>query len=194
MIEFYQLIDCEVVIMLFFLSLIEDQQDKDGFIAIFENHKKMIFAICMKVLKNYHLAEDAMQITLGCIAKSIKKVLSLSGYMQKAYIAKIAKNCALNLSKNEDKFYVYDIDQQYGISTNENIQDNCANTDAYKKIVKFISEMDEIYRDVLTLYYLYGLTPTEISTTMNRPKNTIQTQLRRGRQIIKEKFKEFNIK
>ena len=54
--------------------------------------------------------------------------------------------------------------------------------------------MDEKYKDVLMLFYLVGLSPKEISIALDRPLNTINTQLARGKQLIIKKFKELNIK
>ena len=54
--------------------------------------------------------------------------------------------------------------------------------------------MDERYKDVLMLFYLVGLSPKEISIALDRPLNTVNTQLARGKQLIIKKFKELNIK
>ena len=54
--------------------------------------------------------------------------------------------------------------------------------------------MDEKYKDVLTLYYLVGLSVKEIALALGRSMNTVNTQLTRGKQLIIKKFKELNIK
>ena len=54
--------------------------------------------------------------------------------------------------------------------------------------------MDEKYKDVLTLYYLVGLSVKEIALALGRSMNSVNTQLTRGKQLIIKKFKELNIK
>ena len=84
--------------MLTFLALIEGEENKNKFIELYEKYRNTVFSICISITKNYHLAEDATQITFTKIAKNIEKIVSLNDLCQKSYISTIAKNAAINLS------------------------------------------------------------------------------------------------
>ena len=180
--------------MLTFLALIEGEENKNKFIELYEKYKNTVFSICISITKNYHLAEDATQITFTKIAKNIEKIVSLNDLCQKSYISTIAKNAALNLSKSERRFFTYDIIKQYSLSSNESKQNDSETKEQYDEVLEIIFQMDERYKDVLMLFYLVGLSPKEISIALDRPLNTVNTQLTRGKQLIIKKFKELNIK
>lgn len=180
--------------MLIFLSLIEDENNKNKFIEIYEKYKGIIFAICVKITKNYHLAEDASQITFYRIAKYVEKISGLDETQQKTYISKIAKSAGIEVSKKENRFFSYDISTQYSLSENDNLQEEYISKDEYNHIINFILNMDEKYRDVLILNYVVGLSAKEIAGALDKPLSTVQTQLKRGKDLVKEKFKELNIK
>ncbi len=180
--------------MLIFLSLIEDENNQNKFIEIYEKYNSMVFAICVSITKNYHLAEDATQITFYRIARYIEKISGLDEMQQKTYISKIAKSAGIEVSKKETRFFSYDISTQYSLSKDTNVQEEYISKDEYNHIINFILNMDEKYRDVLILNYVVGLSAKEIASALGKPLNTVQTQLKRGRRLIKENFKELNIK
>ena len=180
--------------MLIFLSLIEDENNQNKFIEIYEKYKDLVFAICIKITKNYHLAEDATQITFFRIARYIEKISGLDEMKQKAYISKIAKSAGIKVSKKEKCFFSYDIGKQYSLPKDDNVQEEYITKDEYNHIIHFILNMDEKYRDVLILSYVVGLSTKEIAGALDKPIGTVQTQLKRGKELVKEKFKELNIK
>ena len=74
------------------------------------------------------------------------------------------------------------------------MQEEYISKDEYNHIINFILNMDEKYRDVLILNYVVGLSAKEIAGALDKPLGTVQTQLKRGKDLVKEKFKELNIK
>ena len=180
--------------MLIFLALIDGEENKNKFIELYEKYKNIVFAISLKIIKDYHLAEDATQIAFTKIAKNIEKVVSLNDLSQKSYISTIAKNTSLDLAKSERRFFTYDISKQYSLSENQSTENDYTTKEQYDEILKIIFEMDEKYKDVLTLYYLVGLSVKEIAIALGRSMNSVNTQLTRGKQLIIKKFKELNIK
>ena len=60
--------------IMFYLSLITDEEDKDTFEHIFHSYRDDMIAIAYKVLENRWDAEDAVQDAMLGLAVSIKRV------------------------------------------------------------------------------------------------------------------------
>ena len=72
--------------MIYFLTLIDDADDRDFFEEIYEKYHKMMFDCALKILKNHHDAEDAVQqilLNLWRYIYNVKKVSEkkLTGYL-----------------------------------------------------------------------------------------------------------------
>ena len=93
--------------MLIFLALIEGEENKNKFIELYEKYKNIVFAISIKIIKDYHLAEDATQITFTKIAKNIEKIVSLNDLSQKSYISTIAKKGVYVIYNTNDENILY---------------------------------------------------------------------------------------
>lgn len=179
--------------MLFFLSLIPDEENKNKFISIYEKYRVLICKICMSETADYFLCEDAMQNTFVKIANNIDKIYSFLGNEQKVYISVIAKNCAIDTLKAENRFISESLDNHHDIRSKSSIQDEYVSKEQYKKIISFICKMDENYRDVLILSFVNNLSPIEIASTLNRSIHTVRTQLSRGKVLLQKKLKELGI-
>ena len=58
------------------------------------------------------------------------------------------------------------------------------NSQEVEHIVAVIAKMDISYREVLSLFYLNELSPKEIADVLQKPYNTIRSQINRGKKIL----------
>ena len=179
--------------MLFFLSLIPDEEGKNKFISIYEKYRILIYKICIKITADNFLCEDAMQNTFVRIADNIDKIYGFPENEQKVYIAAIAKNCAIDILKDENRFASESLNPNHEIQFSKSIQDEYISSEQYKKLVSYINELDKSYRDVLILSLVCELSPKEIAVALNRSLRTVRTQLTRGKLLMKQKLKELGI-
>ena len=54
-----------------------------------------------------------------------------------------------------------------------------------------LRDMKPCYRDVLTLYYLYEMKPSQIAESLGRPLQTVKSQLQRGKQLLAKALGEY---
>ena len=179
--------------MIFFLSLISDNDGKNKFKIIYEKYNVLVYKICIKITKNAHSCEDAMQNTFINIAKHIDKIYDFDEHLQKIYITKTAKNCAISILRIDIGFLTDNIDD-YELTGEPSIQEKYISHEEYISVIKLINKMGERYKDVLILYYINDLSVNEISDILNLSVHTVRSRLARGRRTIIEKFKELNIK
>ena len=175
----------------FYLSLIPDDNDKISFNKIHEMYQKDVFKIAMSYIHDYHLAEDATQIAFVGIAKNIYKFSDWSSEDIRIYILKVARNAAFYVNKRNPKNTIT-LEEKLNIAYNDDLLKSIIDNDIIDQMTAFIKTMKPIYRDVLSLYFRYGLKAKEIAKQLHIPEKTAWTRLERGQAMVVEKFKELN--
>ncbi|MCM1062091.1 MAG: sigma-70 family RNA polymerase sigma factor [Eubacterium sp.] len=88
--------------MIYFLTVIDDPDDRDFFGEIYGKYHKMMFDCAMKILKNHHDAEDAVQQVLLNLWKYIYNVKKVSEEKLTGYLYATTKNhCCDMIEKNK---------------------------------------------------------------------------------------------
>lgn len=95
--------------MIYFLTLIDDADDRDYFKEIYEKYHKMMFDCAMKILKNHHDAEDAVQQVLLNLWKYIYNVKKVSEKKLTGYLYATTRNhCYDLIEKNKHIIVSFD--------------------------------------------------------------------------------------
>ena len=172
------------------MALIDEPSDKEKFAEIYNTYKDMMFRIAMSVLHNEALANETVQDCLLKIAMGISDMPSPGTNKINALIIIMVRNKSLNNLKAEH----YDKTEQIsGTETiSEDILSNIISDIGYKRLVEEISNLDDIYRDILTLRFLYDYSTSEICSLLDIPKGTVETRIYRGRKILKERLEGSN--
>lgn len=129
-----------------------------------------------------------MQDCLFKLAETITEVPKIPSKKAKSKIVVMTKNKAVNNLKLE---HYQDIEQ---LDEDDYISDKAVNEVVtglgYKKILQEILAMDDIYRDILVLYFVNGISTEKISELLQIPTRTVETRIYRGRKILKDKLEE----
>ena len=73
---------------------------------------------------------------------------------------------------------------------NEDAESLAHNKEFVVRIINCLMNMTDTYRDVLTLFYLNGMTAKEIAAILGEPLSTVKSKLRRGKKILKQTMSE----
>lgn len=172
----------------FYLALIDEPSDREKFEHLYYTYKDYMFNIAMSILHNENLADETVQDCFLKIAEKIKDITAVKCKETKALVSIMVKNKArnnLNL-EHHDKFDT--------LEENDFISDNMVNEvlskDGYETLVKEVKELDDTYRDILNLKFIYEYSAKEISELLHIPVRTVETRIYRGRKILKEKLEE----
>ena len=174
-----------------FLNVLQTLSEAEGeiFTQIYLEHQELMNKIICKYLSNTYDREDAVQDTLLSIARNIHKLADAPAHSVKLYVVKAAKSCAINICrKNSKNAHFPPIGDVADVGTD--LLEDLAEGELVAKIVAFIKAMPAQYIDPLTLYIVLELSPGEISVALERPLNTVRSQLRRGQSMLREKFAE----
>lgn len=171
-----------------YLSMIDDQDDKDKFEEIYNKFNKYMLHEANKLLNNPYDAEDVVHDTFVDIAKNIKLLRTESDNETLSYLLCATRGHAYNFL-NRKKLNYIPIQSVEGHMYRDELLKAESNLD-YKNILKIIRSMEEMYSDVLYLYYCVGLNCKEIGQILGRKHATVRKQLSRGKMILISKLKE----
>lgn len=175
--------------MLIFLSLIDDDEGKEKFGALYNLYRKKMFFVANEILHNECDAEDAVQETLLSLARNIKNVDVVHSKKAYYYVMTITENTALNLLKKKKgesrKIINLDFDDDSWLFVSDSdIAEEFVSKEEYNRIVDIIQSLPDIYSDVLYLHYVENLTAREIASALSRKQETVRKQIVRGKKML----------
>lgn len=177
--------------IMFYLSLITDEEDKDTFEHIFHSYRDDMIAIAYKVLENRWDAEDAVQNAMLGLAVSIKRVPTNTDEMR-AYCLAAARNAALHLQKKRSKYHnTISLQKLMAvIPCDEDVFEQIVNQEKYETLIQLIDQIPLHMKECLLLRYVADMQPKEIAKILNRKTDTVQKQITRGKAMLVKLYEE----
>lgn len=177
----------------FYLSLIDNDNDRKLFEKIYYAHRKQMFSLAFAILENEYDAEDLVHDVFCNIAEKYMQSLQNIKNEQdmKNYLLKATKNSALN-KKRDTKPHISLHESEYMINKDD-LNDNefldiVCNNISYQEVLFAIRGLDKKYEDVLYLHFVIGMTVSEVAEHLERNKETVKKQLLRGKILLLEKL------
>lgn len=143
-----------------------------------------IFRLCFLYLSDWQMAEDALQETF---LKVYRKYHTFAGRSsEKTWLVRIAINVCKDylrgnwLRRVDCHGALQEIPLAEGVSAQERDDE----------VIVAVLSLPVKYREVILLYYYWGMNSTEIARMLKRPLATVNTRLRRGRILLKDILEE----
>jgi len=159
--------------------------DRDAFDALYDETAGKLLGVCLRVLKERSIAEDALQDVFVKIWKNAEKY-RVTGQSPMPWLLTIARNTAidrLRASKPETDISFYaDRLAAPGLTPE---QSAIAASEA-ARLAACLDQLDEERRQAITGAYLNGETYADLATRFAVPLNTMRTWLRRGLISLRE--------
>lgn len=146
-------------------------------------HKPMRY-IAEKILGDPYLAEDAVQNALFRISRQ-KHCLPREEKALRAYMLTSAKHAALDLLPKIPDEINFD---SVVIADPRDIFSEVAASQDYERLLKAISDLPEMYRDVLMLRYVQELKVGQIARLLGKTKSAVSKQLQRARALLEKHY------
>ena len=152
---------------------------------IYRLYQKTMLYIAFGILRNEHLAEDAVQEAILRIAANLHKISSVDSKQTKVYVSVIARNVALTiLGDIHRQVFTDNIDTlAYLESTTK---DSILNQMDYQEVVATIRTLPDTFREILDLYYIQGFKVAEISEQTGLSKEVVKRRIQRGKKKLLE--------
>ena len=166
----------------------ESRRVDDEILTLIIVHEPLLRHIISLSVDNRTDREDVYQETVVAILEHLRKGKSVE--YPKTWMAGIAKNKCADFHRRDKRDTNRDTDLSSIISHDAfgggvSIADDQHQAVVVKEIRNVISAMKSIYRDVGELH-IQGHTACEISEQLEIPEGTVQSRLRKFRQLIRE--------
>ena len=164
------------------LAMLETEQDQRRFTRLFEAHEKKIYAVVLRILGDPTRAEDAAQQTWLKLVQNWDRVSALPWKETEGYTVTVAKNCALDILRAEQKTVAFPED--WDPPAQEERQEE------YDYLVSLIRSLPENYRRILELKLVEEQTNREIARRLGMNESTVAVRVMRGRTMLKERLEK----
>lgn len=169
------------------ITLIDDPNDRERFELLYNTYEEYMLNIAMSILNSEALADETVQDCFLKIAEEFDKVGAVKSKETKAMVSIMVKNKALdNLDKEhyDGTEYIQEDDD----FVSDQLIDDLSSQVGYNQLVQEIKKLDDTYRDILGLRFIYEHTAKEIAEILHIPIRTVETRIFRGRRILIEKL------
>ena len=139
-------------------------------------------SLAWQVLRNAHDVDDAVQeVWLANLGRKEASIPS------RAWLGAVTRN--ISISKRRRIARRGDVERRAARreELDENVQSAIERVSLYRRLLSWVLEMDEPYRETLLLHYARDLGQQEIARLMNVPDSTVRVRLRRGLIILRKK-------
>jgi RNA polymerase sigma factor (sigma-70 family) len=159
-------------------------RDADAFEALVRRHGPMVFAVCRRILRHTHDAEDAFQATflvLAYKAGSVSPRGKLAGWLHgvASKTALKARHRAARRARVESQVPTRSAD----------VMPDAPCTDAEPLLDQELTGLPERYRLPIILCDLEGRPRAEAATLLGCSEGTLSSRLTRGRRLLAERLK-----
>ena len=171
--------------LVFYMSMVDTLDDKRKIEQLYNHYNKLMFSVAYKILHHHEDAEDAVIESWEKIILHLDKIDEIQCNKTKNFLVTIIRRTSIDLYRSKKK--------QIG-ETIEDFEEShlFAVKDQYLEGVEtriWINNLPPKYRDVLLLYYIHGMSYSEIAQIMSIPTNTVASQIMRGRNLLKKEEK-----
>ena len=165
-----------------YLTLIDTDEDKLRFTALYQQYRHLMFYIAREVLCDEHLSEDAVQEAFLRIAKNFHKIGEIPCPQTRNLVVIITKNIAITMVSHNNNKEIDAYTQIEEPATSNDIFETVSN----RILVECILQLPVIYRDSLYLYHIYGYSFREVSNLLSISVETAKKRVQRARRLLKE--------
>ena len=157
---------------------------------LIKKYERLVFTVCFKIVNDYNEAQNIVQETF---ISAYKNINSCNPDKYKQWLCKIALNKARDYITSAYARHTLLLDEDTDFnrkSTDLQPDEEFISNESANEIKRIILDLKEPYKKVSIKYFIEEKSADEISKELERPKKTVQTQILRAKNIIKDKIKE----
>ena len=162
---------------------------KQEFTALVQTYQGLVYTVCHQLVPDGDAAEDLAQETFLAAWRAADRCPP--GF-EKQWLARIAANKAKDYLRSayQRRVIADGGDSMESLPARGSPEELCDTADGVRRIREEIDRLGEPYTIVSRMYFLEEKKLDEISAQLSRPKKTVQTQIYRARQMLREALKE----
>ncbi|MCD8230721.1 MAG: RNA polymerase sigma factor [Clostridiales bacterium] len=176
--------------MLLFLNMLDSEAEKSKFTVIYEKYRYFLWYLANERLHDAFLAEDAVQETFLALTRHMDKVKDPESIATRNFFATIVKNKAIDILRTRKEVAAEDFEDKAEQSQSGDLLDQYLVRENYDRILKAVSELDEIYRIVFEYKYLHELKDAEIAELLDVTPKVVNVRIFRARKKLQVLLEE----
>lgn len=167
----------------FYLTILSTDEDKNIFQDLYIKYRQDMYAVAYSILHNCEDAEDAVHEAFVSIANNFEKINQIACQEIKYYFVIIVRNISINIYNGNKRRAKYcEILDDNEVSVNIDFFERYD----YQQLIKSISELPAIYKDIVFLYFCEELSAKEIAKMLNISASTVWKRAERAKKLLKE--------
>lgn len=161
--------------------------NKESFTFLVDKYKASVFALAYSRLRNFHDAED---ITSEAFLSAYQRLATLRNWDSfMAWLHAIAANLCRNFRRSHARrLDTQPFDEKLSTHTDELSWHSYQESELHRTLHEHIADLPTQYAEVLSLYYLGGLSIKDIARVCYAKPNTIAQRLRRARAQLEQEL------
>ena len=164
---------------------------KESFSQFVEQYESLVYTICFQLVRDTAAAEDLAQDTF--LSAYLHRDDMPAGY-ERQWLGRIAANKAKDyLQSAWKRRTVLPGDEQMTPGTSPPTESVALARCGAEEIATLIDRLKEPYRPVCRLCLLEERTPEETALALGRPVKTVQTQLYRGKRLLRQQLERSDL-
>lgn len=178
--------------MLLFLIMLDSDEDRSKFVQLYHKYRYFLWYLACERLQDDHLAEDAVQETFLALTHHIDKVGCVESAATRNFLATIVKNKATDLLRKRQKIMEDEetSQKQEAEVSGDDLLNQYLVQESYKRILRAIRQLDEIYRVVFEYKYLHELSDREIADLLGVTLKVVNVRIFRARKKLQNLLRE----
>jgi RNA polymerase sigma-70 factor, ECF subfamily len=163
--------------------------DHDAFSELYSKHKRRVFALCMRMVRDFALAEDLTQETFLQVYRKIASFRSESAFT--TWLHRLAVNTVL-MHLRKRALAVVSLDHLMEDIPEERVGRSFGTRDLMQAgvadrldIDRVIADMAPGYRSVFLLHDIHGFDHAEIAGMLGCSRGNTKSQLHKARRILR---------
>lgn len=166
----------------------EKIDSKENFIRLVKQYQNLVFSICLKLTGDYFAAEDLTQETFLSAYRHLEK---FDGQAEKAWLCRIASNKCTDYLRAAARRAVPTAEEdmpepQETEAMRQEPLGRVLNQELLAEFAAACGALKSPYREVATEHFVRGKPAAEIAGETKVDVNTIKTQIRRAREMLKK--------
>jgi RNA polymerase sigma-70 factor, ECF subfamily len=159
------------------------RRDPTALSRLYERHSTVVYTLCMRILKDPGMAEDAMIDVFHEIWQRAERYNPVRG-TPVAYLLTLTRSRALDRARMKGSRPTSPLHENTDAQDAENPAPDPLESvlaDERRLLMKHaLEKLDAKYREVMECSFFEGLSHSEIALKLQKPVGTVKTYLRRG--------------
>lgn len=155
-------------------------RDPEALAALVARHGPAVWAVCRRLLRCPHDAEDAFQTTFLTLVRSASAINGpLGGWLYRVAVRTTAKlRAAAHLRASKER----------SAEAREPTEGHTASAERDAIVAREVGQLPPIYRDVVVVCDLQGMPRAKAARTLGCPEGTVAGRLARAREMLARRF------